>query len=121
MPKTPDTPSTGAEGQPTMDLSIICVNWNSVTYLRECLASIYRWTKDLAFEVIVVDNASPADDVGTLKQHFSDIRIIKSPTNLGFAGANNLGFRHSSGDCVLFLNPDTKLVNPAINILMEQL
>lgn len=104
-----------------MDLSIICVNWNSVPYLRECLASVYEHTHGLTFEVIVVDNASPSRDVGTLREQFPEITIIESGENLGFSRANNLGFRNSCGRCVLFLNPDTRLITPAINTMIEHL
>jgi N-acetylglucosaminyl-diphospho-decaprenol L-rhamnosyltransferase len=102
-----------------MDLSIICVNWNSVDYLRECIASIHEHTQGLEFEIIVVDNASPQRDVDILKEEFPDIRILKSQENIGFAKANNCGFRHSTGEYVMFLNPDTKLMERSINIMVE--
>jgi GT2 family glycosyltransferase len=104
-----------------MDLSIIFVNWNSLDYLRECIPSIYKWTRGLRFEVIVVDNASPVGDVDRLQFEFPGIKLIKSEKNLGFAGANNLGFKHSSADNILFLNPDTKLVSEAIGEMMRHL
>ena len=104
-----------------MDLSIICVNWNSLGYLQECIPSIYEWTGDLTFEVIVVDNASPQGDVESLQEQFPGIKLIKSKKNLGFAGANNLGFKHSYGNNVLFLNPDTKLRSPAISMMNRQM
>lgn len=104
-----------------MELSIVCVNWNSVDYLRECLASIYEHTRGVLFEILIVDNASPAGDVNVLKREFPQIKIIKSPKNLGFAGANNLGFRNSSGTYVLFLNPDTKLIGPSIPIMLRHI
>ncbi len=104
-----------------VDVSIILVNWQSEDYLRECIASIYDCTHRVAFEVIVVDNASPSGNVETLKALFPKIKLLKSAKNLGFAGANNLGFRHSAGECVLFLNPDTKLNSPAIDIMMQQM
>jgi GT2 family glycosyltransferase len=104
-----------------VDLSIIFVNWNSTDYLRECLASIYQYTHGVLFEIIVVDNASPVGDVGVLAQLYPEITIIQSDKNLGFAGANNLGFRQSSGTFVLFLNPDTKLVGTAINSMLQHL
>ncbi|MGA7410089.1 MAG: glycosyltransferase family 2 protein [Bryobacteraceae bacterium] len=104
-----------------MDASIVCVNWNSVDYLRECLASIYETTRGVAFEIIVVDNASPAGDVTILQHEFPEITIVKSTRNLGFAGANNLGFRQSVGDHVLFLNPDTRLITPAISTMLQHL
>jgi GT2 family glycosyltransferase len=102
-----------------MELSIICVNWNSVPYLRECISSIYTNTKGVEFEIIVVDNASPQRDIETIRDEFVEVRIVQSERNLGFAGANNLGFRVSTGTYVLFLNPDTKLIDPSINILLE--
>jgi N-acetylglucosaminyl-diphospho-decaprenol L-rhamnosyltransferase len=104
-----------------VDVSIILVNWQSEDYLRECIASIYDWTHRVQFEVIVVDNASPSGNVETLKALFPKIKLLKSAENLGFAGANNLGFRQSAGDCILFLNPDTRLNSPAIDTMMQQL
>lgn len=102
-----------------MELSIIIVNWNSVDYLKECLASVYEFTHQVAFEIIIVDNASPEPGVDQLLGAFPDIKIIKSASNLGFAGANNLGFLNSSGEYILFLNPDTKLISSAINDLLK--
>jgi GT2 family glycosyltransferase len=104
-----------------MDLSIIYVNWNSVQYLRESIASVYRHTHSVLFEIIVVDNASTEPGVDSLKETFPAITIVHSDTNLGFAGANNLGFRHSVGDHVLFLNPDTELIAPSIDLLLVRL
>jgi GT2 family glycosyltransferase len=102
-----------------MDLSIICVNWNSVAYLRECIASVYQQTRGLSFEIIVVDNASPEGGVDELKEEFPETVVIKSSENIGFARANNLGFRRARGEYVLLLNPDTKLESSAIEILMK--
>ena len=104
-----------------MELSIIFVNWNSVNWLRECIPSIQEHTHGIDYEIIVVDNASPECGVDALKEEFPDIVLIKSNENLGFSGANNVGFRESKGECVLFLNPDTKLVNPAINFMLQGL
>lgn len=104
-----------------MDLSIIIVNWNALDYLRECVESIYQNTKRITFEIIVVDNASPTGDINLLKTLYPDIVLIKSGKNLGFARANNLACRQAKGDYVLLLNPDTKLVGPAITILVESI
>jgi hypothetical protein len=101
-----------------MELSIIFVNWNSVDYLRECIASIYENAHGISFEIIVVDNASPQGGVETIHEQFRDVKIIKSPTNVGFAKANNIGFEQSTGSYVLFLNPDTQLLGPTLNILL---
>lgn len=105
----------------SMDLSIILVNWNSMNYLRECIPSVYEWTHGISFEIIVVDNASPEGNVDALKSEFPQIRLIKSSENVGFAGANNIGFVESGGRNILFLNPDTKLISRAINVMFERL
>lgn len=102
-------------------LSIIIVNWNSTGYLRRCLASVYGHTRHLDFEVVVVDNASPVQDVDVIRDEFPSVVLIKSAENLGFAGANNLGARRSHGELLLFLNPDTELEEDAIGALVAQL
>jgi len=104
-----------------MDLSIICVNWNSLDYLRKCIASIYAETKGIEFEIIVVDNASPEGGVESLLELFPAVKIIRSDQNLGFARANNFGCKQARGESVLLLNPDTELRGPAINILLERM
>ena len=102
---------------PRPEVSIIYVNWNSLDYLRESIASVYEHIRSV-FEIIVVDNASPEGGVQSLRDKFPDVRIIESMTNLGFAGANNLGFRHSIAEYVLFLNPDTELISPSFDLML---
>jgi N-acetylglucosaminyl-diphospho-decaprenol L-rhamnosyltransferase len=103
-----------------MELSIIIVNWNSLSYLRACLLSVYERLQGISFEVIVVDNASPEAGIDSLKQQFPDVLLVKSPVNLGFAGANNLGFKDSKGKYILFLNPDTEIVGNAVQVMLEE-
>ena len=104
-----------------MDLSIIIVNWNSKDYLRRCVASILAETVGIDFEILVIDSASYDGCDMMLREEYPQIRFMQSDKNLGFAKANNLAFRASQGDAVLFLNPDTELVGPAINMLFHQL
>jgi GT2 family glycosyltransferase len=111
---------SGAIAQICPELSIICVNWNSLNYLIECVASIYEHTCQISFEIIVVDNASPEGGVEIVPEKFPLVKIVRSDRNVGFAGANNLGFKQSTGRYILFLNPDTKLIGPAINTLLAR-
>jgi GT2 family glycosyltransferase len=103
-----------------MKLSIIIVNWNSLGFLQKCLKSLYMHLREISFEIIVVDNASPETGIEVLNADFPDVLVIKSAVNLGFAGANNLGFAKSSGEYVLFLNPDTEIVDNAIKTMLDQ-
>ena len=105
----------------SVDLSIIIVNWNSKDYLRRCIASILAETQDVNFEILVIDSASFDACDAMLREVYPEVRFIQSDKNLGFSKANNVAFRASKGEAVLFLNPDTELVGPAINILLDHL
>ena len=105
----------------TKALSIIIINWNSVEYLKKCLHSIYSRTNNLDFEVIVVDNASYDGCDEFIKNEFPQAKFIQSKENIGFARANNLGYEYSSGRNLLFLNPDTEILDSAINIMYSYL
>ena len=104
-----------------MDLSIIIVNWNSVDFTRACIASIRANVRDLDYEVIVVDNASQDDTRCLLSGKLPSLKLVHSPINVGFAGANNLGVLHSSGNKLLFLNPDTLVLGDAIQKMVARL
>jgi N-acetylglucosaminyl-diphospho-decaprenol L-rhamnosyltransferase len=104
-----------------MDLSIIILNWNSKDYLKGCLDSLNLEGSSISHEIIVIDGASFDGCAEMLKQFHPKVRFIQSEENLGFARANNLAFRESQGGCVLFLNPDTKVVGSAIQDLYAAL
>jgi len=102
-------------------ISIIIVNWKSRDDLRTCLQSIWTKTKESSFEVLVVDNASYDGCAEMLEREFPSVIFLQSNRNLGFAGANNLAAKKASGDILLFLNPDTELLENTIFILAKHL
>jgi GT2 family glycosyltransferase len=104
-----------------MDLSIIIVNWNTVELLRSCLASIQANPPSCDFETLVVDNASYDGSAQLISRKFSWVTFIQSEQNLGFAAGNNLAFERSTGQYVLFLNPDTEIVGGALNSMLAVL
>jgi GT2 family glycosyltransferase len=104
-----------------LDLSIIIINWNSVAFLRKCLATVRDNAAGLRYEVIVVDNSSYDGSAEMMRNEFPDYRFIQSQENQGFSRANNLGFRHSSGRHVLFLNPDTEIAGAALQKMVQVL
>jgi GT2 family glycosyltransferase len=89
-------------------VSVITINYNHSDVTAACLDSLKNITYP-HIEIIVVDNASPNEDASWLKEAYPHIRYIKSEKNLGFAGGNNLGIKHSSGEYVLLLNNDTEV------------
>lgn len=102
-----------ASGQ--VDVSVVIVNWNARTYLRDCLRSIAEQTRACSYEVIVVDNASHDGSQEMLRSEFPDIVAVLSEANLGFAGGNNEALRLARGRYVLLLNPDTLVLDGAID------
>jgi hypothetical protein len=56
-----------------------------------------------------------------LAREFPGVIFIQSEQNLGFGRANNLGAQRAQAGTLLFLNPDTELVGPALDILYKQL
>lgn len=91
-------------------LSIIIVNYNGKKFLKECLDSVEEFTH-FSHEVIVVDNASSDGSCEYLKAEFPYVLLIESEKNLGFTGGNNLGAKYASGELLLLLNNDTRLLN----------
>lgn len=96
-----------------MDVSIIIVNYNTKNLTLQCLDSIYEKTKDVSFEIIVVDNNS-TDGSQELLSHDKRIVFVEAGENLGFGKANNLGLRQAQGKYIFFLNSDTLLLNNAV-------
>ena len=101
------------------DLAIVIVNWNSAKYLFECLPSFSGGAGTLKADVILVDNASTTDDLDRLAAAFPFVRLVRNETNIGFARANNLGFRMSDAPYLLFLNPDTRVEEGALCRMFE--
>jgi GT2 family glycosyltransferase len=97
-----------------MDVSIIIVNWNTRDLLRGCLNSIFEQTRDLAFEIFVVDNASRDGSPEAVRSEYPKVNLIENVQNRGFAAANNQGIRAASGRYLLLLNPDTVILDDAI-------
>ncbi len=101
-------------------VSIITINYNESAVTLELLASLRCLTYP-AVEVIVVDNASPNDQPGRIKEAYPEVHLIKSPENLGFAGGNNLGIEAAKGAFLFFLNNDTEVPPGVLEPLVETL
>ena len=97
-----------------IDVSIIIVNWNTRDILRDCLQSVYDQTKEISYEVIVIDNASSDDSVDMVKKEFPQVILIENKENRGFAAANNQGIAIAKGRYILLLNSDTIILDNAV-------
>ena len=102
-----------------MDVSVIILNYNSWGLLKDCLDSLYRFTRDVVFEVIVVDNGSDENKWTALQLDYSDVIFIRNKKNLGFSGGNNIGANVAKGKYLLFLNVDTIFCENLMKSLLE--
>lgn len=100
-------------------LSIIIVNYNAGHYLENCLRSIYAETKQIPFDIWVVDNNSKDASVSMIRRNYPLVNLIENKENIGFARANNDAIRKSTGDYVLLLNPDTLILENAIEKMVK--
>jgi GT2 family glycosyltransferase len=96
------------------ELSIVIVTWNCRRFVEECLVSLRAHLR-IPAEIIVVDNASTDGTAEMIQERFSEVRLISSDSNLGFARANNVGVKASRGRYVALINPDVSLLDGCID------
>src|SRR3989339_522056 len=102
-------------------VSIITVNFNHSYVTDELLNSIRDKNSYTNIEIIVVDNGSKEDPVPQWKIKYPEAIFIRSATNLGFAGGNNLGLSVATGDYLFFVNNDTEFTEGLVDILVNTL
>ena len=92
----------------TPKLSITIVNFNQKYFPRMCVESLRQSKVDFEYEIIFVDNNSTDESITYLEKAEKQnlIKLIKSPKNLGFGRANNLGAKNAKGKYILIMNND---------------
>ncbi len=101
-----------------IDVSIIIVSYNTRALTEALLTSLKAQTRATAYEVIVVDNASSDGSADMIAAHPLSPTLIALSENIGFARANNLAGLEARGRYVLLLNPDTVVLDAAIDRLV---
>jgi GT2 family glycosyltransferase len=102
------------------ELSVILVTWNCEKLLADCLRSIREHAGNIAYEVIVVDNASGDGTLAMLERDFPAVRIQANDENTGFSRANNQGMAMAKAPLFCLLNPDTLLTEADTLLRMRQ-
>jgi GT2 family glycosyltransferase len=96
-------------------LSIVIIAWNSEEFIDECLSSI----GNLEYEIIVVDNDSKDNTVKIIEEQFPHVKLIKNSYNSGYTHATNQGIRVASAPFILLLNPDTIVLDNALDKMLQ--
>ncbi|MEQ1554761.1 MAG: glycosyltransferase family 2 protein, partial [Ferruginibacter sp.] len=97
-----------------MDLSIILVNYKSPQLVLNCVQSIYEQTKEITFEILLVDNASGDNSKEIILTKYPQIKWIQLDYNAGFARGNNAAIKVAKGELILLLNTDTIVLDNAL-------
>ena len=99
-------------------LTVIIVSYNTCEMTLACLASLRAETR-APHELIVVDNASTDGSADAIAAAFPEAILMAETENHGFARANNIAVRRARGEYLLLLNPDTVVLDGAVDRLLE--
>ncbi len=101
-----------------VDCSVCIANFNGMGVIDECLGSILAQTGDARYEILVHDDASSDGSAEHIERKYPQVRLIRSPHNVGFCVANNRLAEAATGRYILFLNNDAMLMPDALDTLM---
>ncbi len=104
---------------PSVEVSVCIANWNCKDYLYACLLSLRDSAKEVAQEVIVVDNDSQDGAADMAVRDFPEVKLIRNQANLGFARASNQAAAVARGRYVFFLNNDTLVLPRTLRELID--
>lgn len=100
-------------------ITVTTVLYNSADTIEECFRSLQPSVENGFAEVIAVDNASPDDSAAIVSEKFPGVKLLKSETNLGFAGGCNLAWESAQGDYWFLFNPDAVISDEKIRKIVE--
>ena len=106
-------------GSGTVDITLSIVSFNVIDDLRRCLQSVRDLKTKLSIQVVVVDNNSTDGSQDMVRQEFPNNTLIALDTNDGYSAGNNVAFDHAEGRHILILNPDTEILEGALESMVE--
>lgn len=94
--------------EPAGTIAVCVITWNSEEWIEACLEAILAQSIP-AGDVVVVDNASRDGTRAIVERFAPRVRLIRNPSNRGFAAAANQGVRETSCEFFATVNPDVRL------------
>lgn len=99
-------------------VSIVIVTFNGLQYLKKCLPSVYNLPYP-SYEIILVENNSSDDTVAYVSKQYPKVKLIRAVENYGYAKGNEIGYRGSKGEYIVFLNNDTRVRSDFLDQIVE--
>lgn len=103
-----------------MDVSFIIVNYNTKDLTSKAIESIYKFVKNLSFEIILIDNNSQDGSPADLKKKYPTIKLVQNNENLGFGRANNQGMKIAKGRFLFLFNSDAYFIDNSIDTIIKR-
>ena len=105
--------------QPLVYISL--VNWNHAEKTIKCIRCLHQQTYP-NYQIVIVDNASSDDSVAQIKAAHPDVLLLRSDTNIGYAGGHEISMRQAlsdGADLLWILNNDTQIEGDALAQLVN--
>jgi len=101
-----------------LDLSVITITYYSEGQIERLIRSVQSGCRHISYEHILIDNGSTDNTPSLIASFGNTVIFLPSKTNLGFSAANQLGYKHSKGRFLLFLNPDMEVEEGSLDKLV---
>ena len=101
-------------------LLVVIVTYNGMQWLERCIGSVM--SSSVPADIFICDNGSTDGTADFIEKHYPSVHLVRSDNNLGFARANDLGFRHALDggyDFVYLLNQDAWVLPDTFSKLMD--
>jgi len=100
-------------------VSVVVLTHGEGPYVADTVRSVLA-TDYVPLEIIVVDNEASEKTKCLIQTLPTNIRVVETGKNLGFAGGNNKGIEVATGEIVVLLNDDTRVEPEWISAFVEQ-
>jgi glycosyltransferase involved in cell wall biosynthesis len=101
-------------------VTVTTVTWNSLEYLESCLEGIRRFTEQ-PVEILVIDNHS-VDGTAEYLAEQPDVRVVRTPLNIGHGLGLDLAFAHARTEYVVALDVDAFPISPEwLDVVLQPL
>lgn len=104
---------------PSPEISVLIVTFNCREAVLRALDSLHRFPPSVSSEMLLIDNASTDGTVAAVRDRFPDVTVVEMAENVGYGSAINILAKRARGQYLVFLNPDTVLVEDSLTRLHE--
>lgn len=97
-------------------VSILVPNYNHKDLLKGCIESLMNVNTYSNMEIVIVENNSTEQEIfdyyKELEETYSNVKVIYYEGDFNYSKINNYGVKYTHGEYILFLNNDTKVIEP---------